>query len=138
MHDFTPVQGIVGGALIAVSLAIMLVTTGRIAGLSGVVAGLLTPGDRAWRAWFVAGMLAVGAVFELVRPQTFDAAARVPLPIVAIAGVLVGLGTRLGNGCTSGHGLCGMSRFSKRSIVATIVFMGVGVVTATITGMVLR
>lgn len=138
MHDFTPVQGIVGGALIALSLAIMLVATGRIAGLSGIVAGLLTSGDRTWRAWFVAGMLAVGAVFEIVRPQTFDAAARVPLPVVAIAGVLVGLGTRLGNGCTSGHGLCGISRFSKRSILATIVFMGVGVVTATITGMVLR
>lgn len=138
MHDFTPVQGVIGGALIALSLALMLVATGRIAGLSGVVAGLLTPGDRKWRAWFVAGMLAVGAVFEIVRPQTFDAAARVPLPVVAIAGVLVGLGTRLGNGCTSGHGLCGMSRMSKRSILATLVFMGVGIVTATITGMVVR
>ena len=83
-------------------------------------------------------MLAVGAVLEIVRPQTFDTAARVPLPVVAIAGVLVGLGTRLGNGCTSGHGLCGISRLSKRSILATIVFMAVGVVTATITGMVLR
>lgn len=138
MHDFTPVQGIVGGALIALSLAIMLVATGRLAGLSGIVAGLLTSGDRTWRLWYVAGMLAVGAVFEIVRPQTFDTAARVPLPVVAIAGVLVGLGTRLGNGCTSGHGLCGVSRLSKRSILATIVFMGVGVVTATITGMVLR
>jgi uncharacterized protein len=138
VHDFTPIHAAVGGALIALSLAIMLIATGRIAGLSGVVAGLLTAGDRAWRAWFVAGMLAVGAVFEIVRPQTFDAAARVPLPVIAIAGVLVGLGTRLGNGCTSGHGLCGISRFSKRSILATIVFMGVGVVTATITGMVLR
>jgi len=138
VHDFTPVQGALGGALIALSLAIMLVATGRIAGLSGIVAGLLTTGDRVWRAWFVAGMLAVGGVFEVVRPQTFDAAARVPLPVVAIAGVLVGLGTRLGNGCTSGHGLCGMSRMSKRSIIATLVFMGVGVVTATITGMVLR
>lgn len=138
MHDFTPLQGVLGGALIALSLAIMLVTTGRIAGLSGVLAGLLSTGDRVWRAWFVAGMLAVGAVFELVRPSTFDAASRVPLPVVAIAGVLVGLGTRLGNGCTSGHGLCGISRLSKRSIIATAVFMGVGMVTATVTGMVLR
>ncbi len=138
MHDFTPLQGVIGGALIALSLAIMLVTTGRIAGLSGVLAGLLSTGDRAWRAWFVAGMLAVGAVFALVRPSTFDVASRVPLPVVAIAGVLVGLGTRLGNGCTSGHGLCGISRLSKRSIIATAVFMGVGMVTATITGLVLR
>ena len=138
MSGFTPIASVLGGALIALSLAIMLVTTGRIAGLSGVVAGLLSTGDRAWRAWFVAGMLAVGGVFELVRPHTFDTAARVPLPVVALAGVLVGLGTRLGNGCTSGHGLCGMSRLSKRSIIATVVFMGVGVATATITGMVLR
>src|SRR3954453_9849888 len=100
----------------------MLVAPGRIAGLSGVVAGLLTPGDRAWRAWFVAGMLAVGVGFELAAPHTFDASARVPLPVVAIGGLLVGVGTRLGNGCTSGHGLCGISRLSKRSIIATCVF----------------
>ena len=138
MHDFTPVHAVVGGALIALSLAFMLVATGRIAGLSGVVAGLLVPGDRAWRAWFVAGMLGVGAAFELAAPHTFDTTARVPLPLVALAGVLVGVGTRLGNGCTSGHGLCGISRLSKRSILATCVFFGVGVATATITGMVLR
>lgn len=138
MHDFTPIHAAAGGALIALSLAIMLIATGRIAGLSGVVAGLLTPGDRAWRTWFVAGMLAVGAAFELAAPRTFDAAARVPVPVVAIAGLLVGLGTRLGNGCTSGHGLCGISRLSRRSILATCVFFGVGVATATITGMVLR
>ena len=138
MHDFTPVHAAAGGALIALALAIMLVATGRIAGLSGVVAGLLSRGDRGWRAWFVAGMLAVGAAFELAAPHTFDATARVPLPLVAVAGLLVGVGTRLGNGCTSGHGLCGISRLSKRSILATCVFFGVGVATATITGMVLR
>ena len=138
MHDFTPIHALVGGALIALSLAVMLIATGRIAGLSGIVAGLLPAGDRAWRAWFVAGMLAVGAVFEFAAPHTFDATARVPLPLVAAAGLLVGVGTRLANGCTSGHGLCGMSRLSKRSIIATCVFFGVGVATATITGMVLR
>ena len=138
MHDFTPVHALVGGALIALALAVMLIATGRIAGLSGVVAGLLSSDDRAWRAWFVAGMLGVGAVFELAAPRTFDAVARVPLPLVALAGLLVGVGTRLANGCTSGHGLCGISRLSKRSILATCVFFGVGVATATITGMVLR
>ena len=83
-------------------------------------------------------MLGVGAVFEVVRPETFDSAARVPLWAIAASGVLVGLGTRLSNGCTSGHGLCGTSRLSKRSIIATMTFMGIGVATATIVGSILR
>src|SRR5439155_5797993 len=134
--DFTPIHALVGGALIALALATSLLLTGRIVGLSGVFAGCLrgTAGGGAWRVWFVAGMLAVGAAFELVEPSTFDAGARVSLPVVAIAGVLVGFGTRLSNGCTSGHGLCGMSRLSKRSIVATLTFFAVGVATATIIG----
>ena len=140
MHDFTPVHAVVGGALIALSLAIMLVTTGRIAGLSGVFAGFVagTRIDGAWRAWFIAGMLLVGLAFAVVEPSTFDAGARIPLWGVAIAGVLVGVGTRMSNGCTSGHGLCGMSRLSKRSIIATMTFVAVGVATATITGALLR
>lgn len=140
MHDFTPVHALVGGALIAISLAIMLIGTGRIAGLSGIFAGLLrgATGDWAWRAWFVAGMLAVGVAFRIARPETFDHAARVPLWAVAVSGVLVGLGTRVSNGCTSGHGLCGMSRLSKRSIIATFTFMAVGVATATLVGHLLR
>jgi uncharacterized membrane protein YedE/YeeE len=140
VHDFTPVSALVGGALIAASLAIMLVGTGRIAGLSGIFAGLLrgTPGDWEWRAWFVAGMLGVGAIFAVVRPETFDRAARVPLWAVALSGVLVGVGTRLSNGCTSGHGLCGTSRLSKRSVIATMTFMAIGVATATLVGSILR
>ncbi len=134
MHDFTPLRGAVGGVLIAISLAIMLVGSGRIAGLSGIVAGVLRGPDRNWRLAFVAGMLAVGAAFELAAPSTFDAGARVPMWLVAISGALVGIGTRLSNGCTSGHGLCGTSRLSKRSIVATMTFFAVGVATATITG----
>lgn len=140
VHDFTPVHALVGGALIATSLAIMLITTGRIAGLSGIFAGFVMPkaGDWGWRAWFIAGALIVGAAFQIARPETFDAGARVPLWLVAMSGVLVGLGVRAGNGCTSGHGLCGMSRMSKRSIVATMTFFAVGVVTATISGTLLR
>jgi uncharacterized membrane protein YedE/YeeE len=134
VHDFQPIHGVVGGVLIALSLAVMLVGTGRIAGLSGIVGGLLVDRDRAWRAWFVAGMLAVGAAFRLAQPAAFDRSARVSLPLVALAGLLVGLGTRLSNGCTSGHGLCGMSRLSKRSIVATLTFFAVGVITATLAG----
>jgi uncharacterized protein len=139
VHDFTPIEAIAGGALIATSLAIMLIATGRIAGLSGVFAGLVAgKGDWGWRAWFIAGMLIVGAAFQFARPATFDAGARIPLWLVAVSGVLVGLGTRASNGCTSGHGLCGMSRLSKRSIIATMTFFAVGVATATITGEILR
>jgi uncharacterized membrane protein YedE/YeeE len=133
MHDFTPVHAIAGGALIASSLAIMLIATGQIAGLSGIVAQTLRA-SFGWHAWFVAGMLGVGAVVELAAPSTFDVGARVPLWLVAVSGVLVGIGTRASNGCTSGHGLCGMSRLSRRSIVATLSFFSVGVVTATIVG----
>lgn len=110
----------------------MLVATGRIAGLSGVVSGLFGDRDRAWRGYFVVRMLVVGAAFRLAGPATFDVGARVPLPLVALAGLLVGLGTRLSNGCTSGHGLCGMSRLSRRSIIATLTFFATGVATATL------
>lgn len=140
MQYFTPVSALVGGLLIASSLALMLIATGRIAGLSGIFAGFLrvTPGDWSWRAWFLVGMFAVGAVFRVAEPATYDYAARVPLWLVALSGVLVGAGTRASNGCTSGHGLCGMSRLSKRSIVATMTFFAVGVGTATIIGTILR
>lgn len=134
MHDFIPGHAIVGGILIALGLAVVLIGTGHIAGLSGIVAGIVRPssGDRGWRISFLAGALAVGAVFELAAPATFDAAPPHPLWVLAISGVLVGLGTRLANGCTSGHGICGLGRFSKRSLIATCVFFGVAVVTATL------
>jgi uncharacterized membrane protein YedE/YeeE len=140
MHDFAPIQALIGGTLIATSLAIMLIGAGRITGLSGTFAGLVrpTPGDWTWRAWFVAGMLAVGGVFQVVRPETFDASAPVPLWLLAISGALVGAGTAASNGCTSGHGLCGVSRFSKRSILATMTFFAVGVASASITGAIVR
>jgi uncharacterized membrane protein YedE/YeeE len=137
VHDFTPISAALGGVLIATSLAVMLIGTGRIAGLSGVFAGILRA-RLDWRLWFVVGMFAAGIAFRVARPETFDYGARVPLWAVAVSGVLVGIGTRTSNGCTSGHGLCGMSRFSKRSIVATMVFFAVGVITATAIGSVLR
>jgi uncharacterized protein len=118
----------------------MLIGTGRIAGLSGVFAGFLrgAPGDWSWRALFLAGAIAAGAVFVVVAPSTFDQVAPAPLWLVAASGVLVGVGTRLSNGCTSGHGLCGVSRLSRRSLVATGVFFVVGVLTATVIGHALR
>lgn len=136
MHDFTPGHAIAGGALIGVGLAVVLISTGRIAGLSGIAAGIvrLSGGDRSWRVSFLVGALAVGAVFALAEPSTFDNGPPHPLWLIAISGGLVGYGTRLSNGCTSGHGLCGLGRFSKRSLIATCTFFGVGVVTATIAG----
>ena len=137
MHDFTPGHGLVGGVLIALGLAVILIGSGRIAGLSGIAAGLISPvtgADRAWRASFLVGALAVGAIFEVVSPSTYDAVAPHRMWVVAFSGLLVGVGTRLSNGCTSGHGLCGIARLSKRSILATMTFFAVGVVTATLVG----
>jgi uncharacterized membrane protein YedE/YeeE len=139
MHDFTPVHALAGGALIGLALAFMLIGTGRIAGLSDVVAGLVRPAaDGTWRAWFVAGTLLVGAGFAIAAPRTYDAGARGPLWLIGLSGALVGFGTRLANGCTSGHGLCGVSRGSARSIVATATFFAVGVATATLSGHLVR
>lgn len=133
MHDFSPLSAAIGGVLIASSLALMLIGTGRIAGLSGVFAGVLRA-KLDWRLWFVVGMFGAGIAFRVMRPETYDYGARVPLWAVAMSGLLVGVGTRTSNGCTSGHGLCGMSRLSKRSIIATMVFFAFGVITATTIG----
>ena len=126
---FTPWPALAGGLLIGVAAALFALLNGRIAGISGVLGGLLRPrrGDVAWRVAFVAGLLAAPAVFGL--------AATVPvprieagMPVLVLSGLLVGFGTRYGSGCTSGHGVCGLSRLSLRSLVATAAFMGAGVV----------
>ncbi len=129
----TPLSALGGGALIGLAASIFLVTTGRVAGISGIVFGLLTPrpGDFAWRVAFVVGLLAAGVVALLVAPDAIATAdGRGPLSML-VAGVIVGYGTRLGNGCTSGHGVCGLSRFSGRSLAATLTFMTTGIVTVT-------
>lgn len=134
MENFTPVASTVGGVLIGLSAALMLLLFGRIAGISGMIGGLLEPqpGETAWRATFVAGLLAGGVALGMYFPGNFVVEVeRSPLVIVA-AGVMVGFGTRLGSGCTSGHGVCGISRFSRRSLLATLTFMCTGAVTAAI------
>lgn len=134
MENFTPVASTVGGVLIGLSAALMLLLFGRIAGTSGMIGGLLEPqpGETAWRATFVAGLLAGGVALGMYFPGNFVVEVeRSPLVIVA-AGVMVGFGTRLGSGCTSGHGVCGISRFSRRSLLATLTFMCTGAVTAAI------
>ena len=128
---------VAGGLLVGVAAAIMLLGLGRIAGISGIFAGLLaptagTPGDRAIDAAFLGGLLAGGLVLLAVAPQVFPAAAPRTLPVMALAGFLVGFGTRLGCGCTSGHGVCGVSRLAPRSIAATATFVAAGMVTVTV------
>ncbi len=124
-----------GGALIGTAGALLLVTHGRIAGISGVVGSLLPPAapDRAWRLAFLGGLLAAGLVGSLISPDLLGASVR-SLPLVIVAGLLVGFGTRLGSGCTSGHGVCGLSRLSTRSLVAVATFMITGALTAVIAG----
>jgi uncharacterized protein len=125
-----------GGAMIGAASALLLLTHGRIAGISGIVGSLLPPAaahDRGWRVSFLAGLLVAGVVGSLVAPAAIGASVR-SLPILAVAGLLVGFGTRLGSGCTSGHGVCGLSRWSVRSLVAVATFMATGAITASVAG----
>jgi uncharacterized protein len=136
MGDFTPVSGLIGGLLIGLAVALMLLLNGRIAGVSGIVGGLVNPkaGDTGWRAAFVVG-LPLGALAYILLaggPTPVDVLASPPA--VLIGGLLVGFGTRMGSGCTSGHGLCGLALLSWRSVVATAVFFGVAMVTVFLTG----
>ena len=126
MENFTPWSALAGGALLGISASLLMLFTGKIAGISGIIGGLLNPqkGEFKWRLAFAVGMilsLYLLLPFSIELPELGSQ----PLVYIAIAGLLVGFGTRLGNGCTSGHGIVGMGRFSKRSIVATCVFMGV-------------
>ncbi len=131
MTNFTPWSALFGGALIGISASLLLLLNGRVAGISGIVGGLLQPRreETSWRALFVAGLLVGGLVLFLLRPAWFGAAP-VSLPLAIVGGLFVGFGTRLGSGCTSGHGGCGLSRFSGRSLAATMTFMATGALAA--------
>ncbi len=128
-------RALLGGALIGVSASLMLAFNGRVTGISGIVGGLVhpTPGDLTWRALFVAGLLLGGLVAMIALPGAFGGVSG-GVVTAAFAGLLVGVGTRLGNGCTSGHGVCGLSRLSPRSLAATITFITTGAVTVLLTG----
>ena len=127
---FTPWTSLAGGLLIGLAAAMLLLFSGRIAGISGIVGGLLRPrkGDVAWRLAFVAGLLAAPLVFLIAAPLPQVRIDAGTTTLIA-AGLLVGVGTRYGSGCTSGHGVCGLSRGSPRSIVATVSFMAAGFLT---------
>ncbi len=128
--SFTPLAALAGGVLIGLAAAVFILFNGRVAGISGIVGGLLRPkaGDVSWRLAFVAGLFAAPLVYQLFAalPESRFVASDVA---ILIAGLLVGVGTRYGAGCTSGHGVCGLSRFSLRSLVATLIFMGAGFAT---------
>ena len=134
MHDFTPIPALIGGALIGLASVWLLAANGRIAGVSGILHGIFSlpdsregPHEARWRAWFVSGLLLAGLAWQ---------AAGAPVPLrenfpvgwTSAAGLLVGFGTRMGGGCTSGHGVCGLGRLSARSLVAVVVFMAAGMV----------
>jgi len=129
-NAFTPASALIGGAIIGAAAALFAVLNGRIAGVSGILGGLMRPqaGDISWRVAFVAGLVAAPLAWDLVAalPEIRVDASYTTL---AAAGLLVGVGTRYGGGCTSGHGVCGVARMSPRSIVATLAFMAAGFVT---------
>lgn len=127
---FTPWSAISGGVLLGIASALFILANGRILGISGIVGGLLPPklGDTGWRIAFLAGMFAAPWVFLLLAPADFISVPRIQANTITIviAGLLVGIGTRYASGCTSGHGVCGLSRLSPRSLIATLSFMGAG------------
>ena len=133
MDNFTPIPAAIGGTLIGLAVALLMLMTGRIAGISGIVNGLIGNADgKGWRAAFVDGLILAPLLARLVGfPLPMP---RMPASwlVIAGAGLLVGFGTRLGGGCTSGHGVCGMARLSPRSIVATLIFMGTAMVVVAI------
>jgi len=131
LENFTPVSALLGGALIGFSAFLLLWFNGRIAGISSIMNRMFSSSgpDRYWRISFLLGLLIGAAVWQGIGTQPFAPRQGYPLPLIIVGGFLVGLGTRLGSGCTSGYGICGLSLMSYRSIVATLTFMASGFVT---------
>jgi uncharacterized protein len=135
MANFAPISAAVGGGLIGLSAVLLMLLTGRIAGISGILGGLLNPrsGEIGWRVAFIAGLI----LAPLIAARLGYAMPSPQMPaswtVIVGAGLLVGFGTRLAGGCTSGHGICGMARLSARSIAATVTFMVVAITTVAVT-----
>lgn len=134
--DFTPLAALGGGLLIGLAVLVLLHTLGRIAGVSGVLSGALrastAPAERAWRLAFLGGLLLGPVIASAAMGRQLIEPSPASVPVLILAGLAVGLGTGMSNGCTSGHGVCGVSRLSRRSLVATGVFMAFGVLTASV------
>jgi len=135
MANFTPVSAAIGGALIGLAAALLMLSTGRIAGISGIVGGLIgwNMPDRDWRIAFTVGLILAPLSGSLVGYAVAEPQMPASWAVIVIAGLLVGFGTRLGGGCTSGHGVCGVARLSPRSLTATAVFMVVAIIVVAIT-----
>ncbi len=131
MENFTPVSALLGGFLIGLAAAVLFLANGRIAGISGILGNLLSPtkNDVAWRVVFLLGLVMGTMLWRVVDPSDQGIAVTASVPTLIIGGLLVGLGTRIGGGCTSGHGVCGIARLSRRSITATAAFMGSAMIT---------
>lgn len=127
---FTPWSSLAGGILLGTASALFILLNGRVLGISGILGGLLQPrrGDTGWRLFFLAGLLVAPTLWAVFNPAVVPRIAA-SWPVLVIAGLLVGWGTSYGSGCTSGHGVCGLSRLSPRSLVATLAFMGAGFAT---------
>ena len=125
MHDFTPISALLGGMLIGLASVWLLAANGRVAGVSGILHGMFSWPGAGWRAAFIAGLLLAGVAWQAAGAPLQLRAGFSPV-LAAVAGVLVGFGTRMGGGCTSGHGVCGLGRMSVRSLVAVAVFMATG------------
>jgi uncharacterized protein len=137
--QFTPWSALLGGGIIGLATALLILLNGRIAGISGIIGGFFTAGrdDAGWRIAFLSGLVAAPLVwqfFQELPPIRIDAS----YALLAVAGLIVGIGTRYGSGCTSGHGVCGISRGSPRSVAATLIFVGVGMLTVYIVRHVLQ
>ncbi len=132
MEHFTPYSALFGGILIGLGTSLLMFLNGRIAGISGILKGLLTPSkvlDNRWRVAFVVGLILAGLVYQALVPSQILSAERTSPFILVLGSLLVGFGTAMGSGCTSGHGICGLSRFSLRSLSATVIFLTAGIVT---------
>jgi uncharacterized protein len=135
MANFTPVSAAIGGVLIGLSAVLLMLSTGRIAGISGIFGGLLNMrgDDKGWRIAFLVGLILAPVIAGLIGYGMAQPSLPASWAVIVVAGLLVGFGTRLGGGCTSGHGICGIGRLSPRSIAATIVFMVTAVITVAMT-----
>lgn len=131
MHDFTPISALLGGICIGFSAVLLMWFNGRIAGISGIFHGIFDypARDYWWRVLFILGLLVGAQVYHLLPDIAFTPRTNFPVTLLVVAGLLVGFGTKIAGGCTSGHGVCGIARFSLRSVVATSLFMVSGMVT---------
>ncbi len=124
------INALIGGSLIGISVSLMLLWNGRVTGISGIINGLFSmkKGDTSWRTLFVVGLFSGGLALKFIKPETLAGSWATEMKTLIIAGLLVGFGTVMGSGCTSGHGVCGISRLSPRSLTATVAFMAAGIV----------